>query len=681
MKNSSKRVLTVTSIIVVLSLAAVLYFTVVLPKIRTAGQNPEPSLPPAQATAIQPTLEATGQALPPTQATAPNLQPSTGIKVNPIDGLAPDFIMGADVSMLAQIEASGGKYYVNGVEEDCLQILKDHGVNWIRLRIWNDPTDASGKPLGGGNNDLARTVEMAKRAKALGFKFLLDFHYSDWWADPGKQDKPKAWENLNTEQLQQAVYDYTASVIQTLASANATPDMVEIGNEVNDGMLWPDGRITGLGSGKVGGFDGFANLLKQGIRAVRDNDPNNDKPDQHIKVVIHLANGGKNDLYRTVFDALTERDVDYDIIGLSYYSYWHGTLDQLKANMNDISVRYQKDVVIAETAYAFTTEDADGHGNLFGEGAQISGGYKATLQGQATSVHDVIEAVAQVPDGRGLGIFYWEPDWIPVAGAGWKSGEGNAWENQAMFDFKGSALPTINVFNLVRPGEGKTYVPAKMTGIYPININTHLQEMPALPEAVQADFDDDSIRSLPVEWETIQPEKLQYNGTFTLKGTMAGTDQMASAQILVSGEKSLVENPGFETGEFTAWVVEGDADAVDISGEAQNIHDGKFALHYWKNDPFTFTLTQKISGLENGSYSLSAWMHGGGGEESIQLFASGYGGDTLTANIELTGWQAWKNPTIQNIQVTNGECTIGLKVVAQAGNWAFFDDVYLAKGK
>jgi arabinogalactan endo-1,4-beta-galactosidase len=142
-----------------------------------------------------------------------------------------------------------------------------------------------------------------------------------------------------------------------------------------------------------------------------------------------------------------------------------------------------------------------------------------------------------------------------------------------------------------------------------------------------------------------------------------------------------VVNPGFEDGDLTAWIVEGDADAVDVSSEAQNIHDGKYILHYWKNEAFTFTITQKITGLANGTYTLSAWMQGGGGENSIQLFASGYGGDPLTANIELTGWQAWKNPTIQNIQVTNGECIIGLKVVANAGNWAFFDDVYLSKAK
>jgi arabinogalactan endo-1,4-beta-galactosidase len=619
--------------------------------------------------------------LPMLSAANKNIQDSSGIHVNPIEKLSPDFIMGADVSMLKQIEISGGKYYVNGVEEDCLKILKDHGVNWIRLRIWNDPTDVNGEPLGGGNNDLEKTVEIAKRAKSLGLKVLLDFHYSDWWADPGKQNKPKAWEGLNSEQLQHAVYDYTTDVIKTLAKAGAMPDMVEIGNEVNDGMIWPDGKITKQGSEKVGGYDGFANLLKQGIQAVRDNDPNINKPAKRVKIMIHLANGGDNKLYRTVFDELAKRKVDFDIIGLSYYSYWHGPLDQLISNMSDISERYHKDVVIAETAYAFTSEDADGHGNLFGENAQNSGGYKATLQGQATAMHDFMDAVAQIPNARGLGIFYWEPDWIPVEGAGWKTGEGNAWENQAMFDFKGNALPSINVFNLVIPKNGSTFVSATITEIYPTDFKTHRDETPELPTTVQAVFSDDSIRNIAVKWDSIEPAKLEQDGIFTINGTVDGTDMMAVANLTVSGEKSFIENPGFESGAFTPWVVEGDTNAVDISNEAQNVYTGTYVLHYWLNDPFSFTLTQKITGLNNGTYTLSAWIQGGGGEETIQLFASGYGGDILTVDIKNRGWQQWQNPAIQNILVTNGECTIGLKVVAKDGNWAFFDEVELVRNK
>lgn len=611
----------------------------------------------------------------------PNLQSSSGIHVNPIDGLSPDFIMGADISMLAQIEASRGKYYVNGVEEDCLKILKNHGVNWIRLRIWNDPTDENGEDLGGGNNDLEKTVEIAARAKAMGLKFLLDFHYSDWWADPGKQNKPKAWEGLDSEQLKQAVYDYTAEVIQRLAKAGAMPDMVQLGNEVNGGMIWPDGKTWRQGAEVIGGYDGFAELLKQGIQAVRDNDPNNNRTGKRVRIMIHLANGGDNKLYRTVFDALTARNVEFDVIGLSYYSYWHGTLNQLKNNMNDISKRYQKDVLVAEAAYAFTLDNSDGLANLFGEKEQNIGGYKATVQGQATAMRDVMAAVARVPDGRGLGIFYWEPDWIPVEGAGWKTGEGNAWENQALFDFNGNALPSINVFNLVRPERGKVFIPASITEIYPTQIKIPLGEILKLPATVPAVYSDDSIQKVVVTWDKIDPAKLKTEGTFTINGTVAGTDLKANADITIGGEKNYVNNPGFESGDFTSWTVEGSIGAVDISSEAQNVYLGTYAMHYWADGPFSFTVSQTITGLENGTYTLSAWIQGGGGEETLQLFASGYGGDTLTVDIKNTGWQEWQNPAIENILVTNGECTIGLKVASNSGNWAFFDEVGLFQNK
>jgi arabinogalactan endo-1,4-beta-galactosidase len=604
---------------------------------------------------------------------------SYNIHVNPINDLRSDFIMGADVSMLKQIEDSGGKFYVNGVEEDCLTILKDHGVNWIRLRIWNDPTDANGEYLGGGNNDLEKTVEIAARAKSMGFKFFLDFHYSDWWADPGKQNMPKAWVGLDSEDLGKAVYEYTANVIQTLVEANAIPDMVEVGNEVNGGMIWPAGKTWKEGDEVIGGYDGFADLLKMGIQAVRDTDPNNSDPQKRARIVIHLANGGDNKLYRTVFDALTERNVDYDVIGLSYYSYLHGSLEELESNMNDISERYQKDVVIAETAYAVTLRDKDGFPNLFGERQQDLGGYKATVQGQATAIRNIMEAVAQVPNGRGLGIFYWEPDWIAVEGAGWKTGEGDNWENQAMFNFNGEVLPSMNVFNLAKPSSGSVYLPATISQTYASKIEVPLGETPSLPAVVKAAYSDDSIRDVPVTWEAVDPSAFAVGGEVTVHGTVTGGDLKATANITVSSQKNYVLNPGFETGDFTPWIIDGDSDAADISKEAANIHTGAFGLHYWKGEPFAFTLSQTVMDLPNGTYTLSAWIQGGGGEQTLQLFVSDYGGDTLTVDIADTGWLVWNTPTIPTFKITEGKCTVGLKVASAGGSWAFFDDVSLVK--
>jgi len=516
-------------------------------------------------------------------------------------------------------------------------------------------------------------VAIATRAKDLGLKFLLDFHYSDWWADPGKQNNPRAREELDTEALKQALYDYTAEVITTLADEGAMPDMVQLGNEVNSGMIWPAGK-TWRGAEVVGGYDGFAGLLKQGVQAVRDNDPNAADPEKRVKIIIHLADGGNNSLYRTMLDELTAREVPFDVIGLSYYSYWHGPMDDFNNNMADISARYDKDLVVLEAAYAFTLEDADGHANLF-PGEEF-GGYKASLHGQATAVRDVIEAVANVPEGRGLGIFYWEPEWIAVEGAGWASGEGNAWENQALFDFEGNALPSLNVFNLVKPDQGGEFIPAVVTEVYPVAVAFASDEEIVLPTTVKAVYSDDSIRDADVIWAEIPAEWLEEAGVYELTGSIEGSDPQAIVSITTGGEKNYLVNAGFESGSFSPWVVDGDAGAADISNERQNLHEGKYAMHYWADDAFEFTISQTVTGLENGTYVLGAWIQGSGGEDVLQLFAD-CGGETQMVDIPTNGWLNWKTPAIENVQVTDGTCTVGLTVVAPGGQWAFLDEASL----
>lgn len=642
----------------------------------TATISPSPTVIPTSTSTPRPT---------------PTIPSRMKFHVNPIDGLRPDFILGADVSMIGQVEENGGKFYDYGVERDCLEILRDYGVNWIRLRIWNDPTDENGEPLGGGNNDLDRTVEIAARAKALGLKFLLDFHYSDWWADPGKQYMPKAWVDLDTEELEQAVYNYTAEVIHTLADAGAMPDMVQIGNEVNNGLMWPAGRIYASPGEKGGGYDGFAALLSQGIQAVRDNDPNSDDPEERIKIAIHLADGGNNELYRAVFDELTARDVDFDVIGLSYYSFWHGPMDMFIANMNDVAERYQKDVAVMETAYPYTPLDGDGHANFLGgtDDVDIDGPYLATVQGQATAMRDMILAVAEVPNDRGLGIFYWEPAWIPVEGAGWATiagavyngmprpavKPGNAWDNMAMFDFDGNVLPSLNVFKLVRPESRGISLDPRVLMVYSPVVYIPLGEAPELPKTVQVLYSDDAIRKVPVSWGQYDPALLDVKGSFTLRGMVAQTNQRATITVYTGSPKNLVENAGFESG-LSAWLVEGSTSAVKIGREPVNAHSGDFALNYWLAGEFEFTLSQTVTGLENGTYTLSAWIQGGGGD-ALQLYASDYGGDTLLVDFENTGWQNWQNPTIENIVVTNGQCTVGLRVVSEGDTWAWLDEVGL----
>lgn len=665
--RSNKRLIAPVAVVAIVAVAAPLAAFSVLKQSPSATQTPVSTAPG------QPTHE-------PTLAPLPPLPSDISIHVNPIDGLSPDFIMGSDVSMLAEMEANGAVFYENGVATDCLQILRDHGVNWIRLRIWNDPTDAKGVALGGGNNDLKTVSALAARAKKLGLKFLLDFHYSDWWADPGKQNMPKAWVGLDLDHLKTSLYDYTSGVIKDLAKAGAMPDMVQIGNEINGGMMWPVGATSPQGTAQIGGYDALAALLNMGIKAVHDADPNGADPLHRAKTVIHLANGGDNGLYHTVFDALTSRGVDFDVIGLSYYSYWHGPMARLVANMNDISQRYHKPVAVVETAYAYTLSGSDSTANLFDDSSEKEGGYLATVQGQATMIRDVIAAVAQVPGGMGLGVFYWEPDWYSVKGAGWQAGQGDEWENQAMFDPLGRALQSMYVFRLARPDSGSAAVQATITSVAPIAMKVPIKTVPQLPTTVKATYSDDSVRDTAVTWTMPAASAFATDALVTVTGTVAGTTMSATAKLTVTSQINYVENPGFESGALSPWKVAGDTAAVNASNEVGNPHSGTFALHYWLDKPFAATVTQTITGLDAGTYALSAWFQGLGGEKPLQLFVT-CDGKTSTVDVTNTGWQKWTQPTIDKIQVTGGTCTIGVKINADAGIWGFVDDFELVKSK
>lgn len=363
-----------------------------------------------------------------------------------------DFVKGADISTLPELEKQGGKFYnAANQQQDPIAILKANGINTLRLRLWVDPRDASGKAYGGGTNDLETTLALAKRGKAQGMQLLLDLHYSDFWTDPGKQFKPKAWEKLTFPQLEKQVHDYTRDTLARFKQAGVMPEMVQIGNELNGGMLWPDGKSWGQNGGE---FDRLAALLKAGISGVRDNlsDPG------QVKIMLHLAEGTKKDMFRWWFDEITKRQVPFDVIGLSMYTYWNGPISALKANMDDISQRYQKDVMVVEAAYAWTLDNCDSAENSFQAKEEKDGGYPATVAGQTAYLRDLMQAIRSVPDHRGKGLVYWEPTWIAVPGNTWATPEGmkyihdewkqgNARENQALFDCQGKVLPSIQVFH------------------------------------------------------------------------------------------------------------------------------------------------------------------------------------------------------------------------------------------
>ena len=360
-----------------------------------------------------------------------------------------EFVRGVDVSTLEMLEELGAKYYENGKKKDALKILKDNGANYVRLKLWVDPYDEKGNSYGGGHNDYETTLRLAKRANKLGMKVLLDFHYSDFWSDPANQIKPKSWANMSYSSLKKQIYFYTRDTLNNFAKEGIYPSMIQVGNEISSGILHDDGKI---GNGQS--FDKLADLLGFAIAGVRASN------DKDAKVILHLDQGGKNDLYKWYFDNLlkVKPDLDFDIIGLSYYPMWHGTMEGLEYNLNYLASTYNKDVCVVETAYAWTTEDGDGVGNVFIAGDERVGGYDPTVEGQKEFMNDLKAIIHNVPDGRGLGYFYWEPEWVPVEGGTYASQAGveykhdtvepsNTWDNMTLFDFNGNALDSIKVLN------------------------------------------------------------------------------------------------------------------------------------------------------------------------------------------------------------------------------------------
>ncbi|WP_217235261.1 arabinogalactan endo-1,4-beta-galactosidase [Streptomyces sp. AC555_RSS877] len=340
-------------------------------------------------------------------------------------------IRGVDISSLPKNEDKGAVYRrADGRRQDPVRILAEAGVTHARLKVWVNPAD--------GYNNKAHILPLARRLKRAGIGIWVDFHYSDTWADPAHQTKPAAWTGLDVAGLTRAVYDHTADVLGALKRQGTPADLVQIGNELNGGMLWPDGNWEH--------WDNLAAFLKAGLSAARDTQP-------RIRTILHLANGGDNGLYRWWFDNAVSYGVDFDIIGLSYYPFWHGPVEQAAANMADITARYGKPCVIAETAYPFTLESEDDINDIMNDPSQLTEGFPATPEGQAAWLRAVADLAAAVPGGQGLGYCYWEGVWTYRAGSGWNPQDpasGNAWENLALFDFEDRALPGLRTLGRYR---------------------------------------------------------------------------------------------------------------------------------------------------------------------------------------------------------------------------------------
>lgn len=360
-------------------------------------------------------------------------------------------IKGMDLSVLAEVETCGGKFYDHGVQKNAMEILAGYGMNMVRLRLWNNPYDTQGKSYGAGTCDLPCVMGLARRAKMLGILWMLDIHYSDFWADPQKQFPPKAWAGKTMDEMVQAVEDYTFSVLTVLKESGLLPSVVAVGNEITNGFLWPLGKFSHS--------ENMVRLINAGIDGVK-------RVEKELPIMIHLDNGGNNALYRLWFDTyFAAGGKDFTYIGLSYYPFWSGTLNDLYHNMNDLADRYQKDMIIAEVSTAFTQEDYQQYEQLpvkkrKGMAAKPEAAkhmpYPMTPEGQSCFMQDLIELLHKVKGNRAKGFIYWGAEWIPVPGSEWAKEEainymnekgpgGNEWANQALFDYEGNTLPALNV--------------------------------------------------------------------------------------------------------------------------------------------------------------------------------------------------------------------------------------------
>jgi arabinogalactan endo-1,4-beta-galactosidase len=317
-----------------------------------------------------------------------------------------DYAIGADLSFLRQAEAQGVVFKDHGEARPGLQIFKDHSYNWVRLRLFHTPTTLP--------NNLEYTLALAREAKALGFHFLLDLHYSDTWADPAHQSIPKAWRTKSHAELVQAVLAWTRDTIAAFGAAGVLPDMVQIGNEVTAGILWPDGRLPDH-------WAEFADLLKAGIDGVRAGATGGAMP----RIMIHIDRGGDSNGTRYFFDRLETYKIPFDVIGLSYYPWWHGALDDLRSNLASTANRYRKDIIVVEAAWNWKPA----------EYRKKSGPWAETPEGQRCFLEAVNQAVRATPGNRGIGVFWWEP---AVTGH---------LRSRGFFDDDGNALPVIAVFD------------------------------------------------------------------------------------------------------------------------------------------------------------------------------------------------------------------------------------------
>ncbi len=626
----------------------------------------------------------------------PDAAEDAGIYVEPIPDISDNFIRGMDVSSILVEEKSGVKYYsADGTEQDVFTTMAEAGVNYARIRVWNDPYDENGNGYGGGNNDLSTAIELGKRATENGMKVCIDFHYSDFWADPSKQMCPKAWVDMSLDEKSDALYEYTKDSLTQLLNNGVDVCMVQVGNETNNGMAG-ETQIPNV-----------AKLMSAGSKAIREVSESHGK---EIKVALHYTNAEDYDKINSILYKLSSFQVDYDIFALSYYPYWHGSFENIKNVMKNIQDKYGKETLIAETAYCYTTEDTDGSGNSVSEGDLIDA-YGATIQSQSTALRDVC---ATANEAGALGVFYWEGAWITVGdvnadnssiweefGSGWASSYaseydpedagkyygGCSWDNQALFGADGKPLESLNTYKWLKYG---TNAEPAIDMINMPTVTCNIGSDVKMPETVDVVYNNRSLNApMPVEWyeEMVLNIDTSKPGTHVITGRIldenASSDNPTEVICTVNVERlNYVSNPSFEDTDTSMWTVtyEGDKNPTDFQQKEGDAHTGEYSFHFWSESDMDFSIEQEFTDLEPGTYELKAYFQGGDIDDSAEMELYAKVGDTASSDLfTAQGYANWQVPTVSSITVTDGTLTIGAHIKCGAKGWGTIDDFTLNK--
>ncbi len=611
-----------------------------------------------------------------------------------------DYIMGMDISSIIEVEEAGGVFYDwDGNKVDLFEFLADNGINYIRIRLWNAPyvdyTDPTSASFQGGGNDLETDLKIAKRAVDAGMKVCLDFHYSDFWADPDKQTAPRAWTataGTNSEALINLAVSFTTETLQAFKDAGCEPSMVQVGNEINNNVCdlattWSD------------------IMLSRCCSAVRSFNPD-------IKIVLHLAEGANYETLSAHYERYDSNKIDYDVMGLSYYSYWHGSIETFTETINKLDKEFNHEICVMEYSYGWTDDYKEGsnQANIYSSDSEETGGYKTSVQGQASYIHDVNEAVANTK--HGIGSFYWEPAWLPLNGTSWASedahdfleaqdgagGEGTTtWANQALFDFDGHPLDSLKTFALLKENYSYDEQVVESNTTIETRINSAASDVAGeLPTVTTAFTSLDRWVEYTIKWEGKAAKTITNAGNGETV-TLSGTAKRGSSKFDVTGiftiYKDYLVNGGFEesptasdTTEAPGWNITGTIGAWRI--ESKNALSGQYNFNVWYSSDFSVTLSQDVSNLDAGTYTLEAYFRSAdGATPTITMFANINGTETTqvvdwtdvddNGNVYVVSWPDWVYCSVTYTASAGASGSVGIRCSGVAEDWAHVDDFAL----